>query len=54
MELEVNDLEKEKNLKYIKGTGITELEIFADRISLERNNLAILVIRSVGNAKDGK
>ncbi|MFX1378232.1 MAG: (Fe-S)-binding protein [Promethearchaeota archaeon] len=30
-------MEKEKNLKYIKGTGITELEIFADRISLERN-----------------
>ncbi|MFW9881562.1 MAG: (Fe-S)-binding protein [Candidatus Thorarchaeota archaeon] len=30
-------MEKEKTLKYINGTGITELEIFADRISLERN-----------------
>ncbi len=37
MELDVNSLEKEKNLKYIKGTGITELDKFADRISLERN-----------------
>ncbi|MFX1428884.1 MAG: (Fe-S)-binding protein [Promethearchaeota archaeon] len=30
-------MEKEKNLKYINGTGITELDIFADRLSLERN-----------------
>ncbi|MFX1468873.1 MAG: (Fe-S)-binding protein [Promethearchaeota archaeon] len=30
-------MEKEKNLKYIKHTGITELETYADQISLERN-----------------
>ncbi|MFX0021782.1 MAG: (Fe-S)-binding protein [Candidatus Hermodarchaeota archaeon] len=30
-------MEKEKNLKYINGTGITELDKFADRLSLERN-----------------
>ncbi|MFX1419193.1 MAG: (Fe-S)-binding protein [Promethearchaeota archaeon] len=30
-------MEEEKTPKYIKGTGITELDIFADRISLERN-----------------
>ncbi|UCC18731.1 MAG: (Fe-S)-binding protein [Promethearchaeota archaeon] len=30
-------MEKEKTPKYIQGTGITELDIFADRISLDRN-----------------
>jgi heterodisulfide reductase subunit D len=36
MELEVIDLKKENHLKYIKNMGITELDLFADRMSLER------------------